>query len=614
MLPRACMVATKNPLRKIALIFAVAGLMGFGGCKPAGPRELVQGDELLREGKAAEAVPRLKRATGLMPDEPRAWNLLGVAYHLAGEPHLALQAYRQALAKDRSNIVSVTHYNLGSLLLEQGNASGAVDELRSYTLITNSPLGLARLGSAQLRLRQWDGAERSFAAALRIDSKNIEALNGMGVVRAHRNQKDAIHYFNSALQIDRTYGPAMLNAASLAYHSPATKPAALQRYLDYLAAHPRSELAEPVRTAVRELESELAPRSASVSAPPAIPKIVAQPLTNRAPLSTITQAQAHTAPDPPRQSVPTNVPRLVVAPPRPLVATPVRTNQTAAAPSSVATITNVPVPIPVTVVTVKTESVPRIAPAEPLARAAQPSVAPAPPVHEETWVNGPAAEPEKRGFFARLNPFRGKTRNAGATNELPQSVVLAPPPTAPPAEPVTSMTTKPMFPRYGYQQPPLPAVGNRAGALRAMEQGLQAHRAGRTNDALAAYRRAVSADPAYFEAQYNAALLAFHSGDLRRALAGWETALAIEPDSINARYNLALALKQAGYAQDAVEELERILVAKPEESRAHLSLANLYAQQLNDRAKARIHYVRLLELEPRNPQAPAIRFWLAANP
>lgn len=610
------MVATKNPLRKIALIFAVAGLMGMGGCKPAGPRELVQGDELLRQGKPAEAVVKLKRATGLLPDEPRAWNLLGVAYHLVGEPHLALQAYRQALAKDRSNVVSVTHYNLGTLLLEQGNAPGAADELRSYTLITNSPLGLARLGSAQLRLRQWDAAERSFSAALRLDSKSLEALNGMGVARAHRNQKDAIHYFNSALQIDRTYGPAMLNAASLSFQSPATRPAALQRYLDYLAEHPGSELAEPVRIAVRALESASAPRSvpAPVSPQPSISQITVQPVTNRAILPATSQAQV--AVSLPRPSVQSNAIRLPPATSRTPVAA-VKTNQQSTTPPSVA-ITNVPAPIPVTVVAVNSEPAPRIAPAEPLVNTAPPRVAPAPstapPPVEDTWVNGPAPEPEKRGFFARLNPFRGKTKTSDTTNEPPQSVVLAPAPTVPPAEPVMPVTAKPVFPRYAYQQPRLPAVGDRAEALRAMQQGLQAHRAGRTNDALAAYRRAVSADPAYFEAQYNAALLAFHSGDLRRALTGWETSLAIEPDSVNARYNLALALKQAGYAQDAADELERILVARPGESRAHLSLANLYAQQLNDREKARLHYVRLLELEPRNPQAPAIRFWLAANP
>jgi superkiller protein 3 len=109
-------------------------------------------------------------------------------------------------------------------------------------------------------------------------------------------------------------------------------------------------------------------------------------------------------------------------------------------------------------------------------------------------------------------------------------------------------------------------------------------------------------------------LLAFLAGDLPHALTGYENALALEPDSINTRYNFALALKQGGYAHDAVSELQRILEAKPDETRAHLTLANLFAQQLEDVDKARPHYVKVIELEPRNPQASAIRFWLAAHP
>src|SRR5213083_1217386 len=112
MLPRADMVATRNPGRKSSVLLAVVLLVSLSGCTSSGPRELVQGDELLRAGKLAEAIAKLERARDLMPDEPRAWNLLGLAYHRAGQPERAVQAYRQALAKDRSNIVAVAHYNL----------------------------------------------------------------------------------------------------------------------------------------------------------------------------------------------------------------------------------------------------------------------------------------------------------------------------------------------------------------------------------------------------------------------------------------------------------------------------------------------------------------------
>lgn len=147
-----------------------------------------------------------------------------------------------------------------------------------------------------------------------------------------------------------------------------------------------------------------------------------------------------------------------------------------------------------------------------------------------------------------------------------------------------------------------------------MQQALLAVKAGKTNEASISYQKAINLDPSYFDAHYNSALLAFQSGDGARALIGWEMALAIDASSVNARYNFALALKQGGYAHDAVNELEKILEGNPSDTRAHLSLANLYAQQLNERGKARSHYLKVLESEPRNPQAPAIRFWLAANP
>jgi Flp pilus assembly protein TadD len=75
-----------------------------------------------------------------------------------------------------------------------------------------------------------------------------------------------------------------------------------------------------------------------------------------------------------------------------------------------------------------------------------------------------------------------------------------------------------------------------------------------------------------------------------------------------------LALKAAGYAQAAAAELQKILTAHPNEVRAHLVLGNLCAEQLRDKARARVHYQRILELDSRHPQATAIRYWLVANP
>ncbi|HMJ91380.1 MAG TPA: tetratricopeptide repeat protein, partial [Candidatus Acidoferrum sp.] len=170
------MLATKNPARWLSAISVAAAIAMLAGCTASGPRALLDGDRALRDGKFPRAIEKLKLATELMPDEPRAWNHLGLAYHQAGQAQLAAQAYTQALKRDRSNLVAVAHFNLGCLLYEQGNAAAAVDELRSFTMVTNSALGWVKLGEAQMRLRQFDSAERSFANALRLQQKDVEPI------------------------------------------------------------------------------------------------------------------------------------------------------------------------------------------------------------------------------------------------------------------------------------------------------------------------------------------------------------------------------------------------------------------------------------------------------
>lgn len=600
------MVATKNSPQKLLLPPVLALLLGLAGCTPPGPRALLAGDELLRAGKASEAIAELQRATELLPGEPRAWNLLGLAYHHAGQPQPATLAYRQALLRDRSNLVAGAHFNLGCLLLEQNMSAGAAEALRSYTLLTNSPAGFARLGSAQVRLRQFAEAERSFVTALRWDAKNAEALNGLGLIRALRGQREAAQYFTAALQTDPKHAPALLNSAVLAQQNPATKAAALQRYRAYLAVRPHGAQAESVKSIVRQLETELAP----TPAPQPRALVSELPKTNPPVAPVIPPAKTNPPPATPILVTKTNAP---VPPPKTNAAV-VLTNKPAPVPPSV----------PVTIVTVTEPAPPKIAATEPGPAKPKPEPAtvapPAPQVEKEpvaalpTRDASPVPTEKKRGFFSRLNPFGGKPKPA-PTNDGPRTIVLnpGPEPTMPEIA-GRAAGEKPVFPRYRYTSPVPPAAGDRAAADRALQQALAAQRTGRTAETRASFTAALAADPGYFEAQYNAALFAFQSGENARALAGWETALALQPESINARYSFALTLKQAGHATDAAQELEKIIEAKPDDARAHLALGNLYAQQLLEPAQARKHYKKLLELDPRNPQAPAIRFWLAANP
>ena len=149
--------------------------------------------------------------------------------------------------------------------------------------------------------------------------------------------------------------------------------------------------------------------------------------------------------------------------------------------------------------------------------------------------------------------------------------------------------------------------------MREFAQGVQAQKADRLTEAIRAYRRATQLDPAYYDAYYNLGLASTAAGNLSQAVAAYENALAIRPDSVDARYNFALVLKQSNHPLDAADQLEKILAAYPNEPRAHLALGNLYSQQLQQPAKAREHYLRLLELDPQSRQAGAILFWLKEN-
>jgi cytochrome c-type biogenesis protein CcmH/NrfG len=255
--------------------------------------------------------------------------------------------------------------------------------------------------------------------------------------------------------------------------------------------------------------------------------------------------------------------------------------------------------------------------------AAQPAAAPAPlPVQANVTTN---KEP-RRTFLQRMNPVgwfeREKKPAASATTK---TTVATPAPTpapatspTPPSQIAAAATPPPQpaalrYKRYAYRiQAPKP--GNRGDALPRFSEAVQAQRSGDMNTAIAGYRAALLADPAFFEAWFNLGIAAYDLGQISQALTAYETALALRPDSRDVRYNFALALRAGDFPVDAAEELKKLLAGNPGEVRLHLTLGSLYALQLGQPTLARQHYQRVLASEPNHPQATSIRSWLAANP
>lgn len=250
-----------------------------------------------------------------------------------------------------------------------------------------------------------------------------------------------------------------------------------------------------------------------------------------------------------------------------------------------------------------------------VATASQPGTAAAAPTEETVTT--------RRSWVQKLNPlnlFRSGSKTSAEQTRptpLPPASVASASTTRDRVQPVQDETPperlRPSFPRYAYLSPPVPAPGNRAAAETHYAAGLSFQKSGNMAQAIRSYQEAVAADPTYFEAHYNLGVAAYDARNWQIALQACENALAIRPNDFGARLNFALTLERAGYPADAAKELETLLTLHPNKPEVHLAAANLYAQVLDDKSMARAHYSRVLELDPRHPQAAAIRRWLLAN-
>jgi tetratricopeptide (TPR) repeat protein len=564
------------------------GLLGLTACSPPGERAVYQGQAAFEDGRYLEAVKYFQKATSILRTNAQAWNYLGLACQHAGNAADAERAYQAALQHDRD--LSEARYNLGCLYLEQGRLEKARSELTAYTLRRpNAAAGWLKLGAIQARLREYLAAEKSYLEASKFEPKNPEVWNSIGLVCLQRSRlPEARQAFESALQAQPGFPPALLNLAVLAHQYLKDRPFALAKYRDYVAVKPTPAHAAEVREIIRQLEQEMAP-------PPRVQTAAGSrtsPATNavRGTSSGIRATNAAPAPQVATQPKPPPVERSVVAA-QPRTNSPqIITAKTAAPPETVR--------LPDEVVFRPAEDV-RL-PTPGTASVSQVEAAPA------GATNGPVVAankaPAKKGFFNRINPLNliPDKKKSPATNASPAVAASALEKTLPGA-------------RYAYLSPPAPAAGNRAAAERVFAQAVQAQQSQKLNEAMQDYRNATQLDPSYFDAYYNLGLVAARTGANMAALRAYEFALAIRPKALDARYNFALLLRQAGYPQDSANEHNLIVAAYPNDSRAHLALGNLYAQQLNQPAKARVHYLKVLETDPRNPQAASIRYWLAAN-
>ena len=180
-----------------------------------------------------------------------------------------------------------------------------------------------------------------------------------------------------------------------------------------------------------------------------------------------------------------------------------------------------------------------------------------------------------------------------------------------------------------------------AAAQEVFRKGLDAHRSGDAELAVAKFRQSIELDPRLANGYVMLASIALRKGEVAQAAELVGKALEIEPGNANALkvrydalrqagdeagakqaldaliagdpewaatelYNHAVELYNADEMASAADAFERVIAAKPEDARAHflLGMAKYNIGQTED---AKTHLTRFLELAPDDPDAALAR-------
>ncbi|HZI84428.1 MAG TPA: tetratricopeptide repeat protein, partial [Casimicrobiaceae bacterium] len=165
------------------------GRLDAGSTAPADAK--AQAREALARGDRERAAESARRATAIVPDDPEAWNLLGLAIETA-EPDAARAAWETALALAPRD--AEAHFRIGDFERRRGRHEAAVAAYQAALGTgTRHPVLLNNLGLSLRALDRLEEAARSFSEA---------ADRAPDLAQAHANLADALreqHRFAEAI-------------------------------------------------------------------------------------------------------------------------------------------------------------------------------------------------------------------------------------------------------------------------------------------------------------------------------------------------------------------------------------------------------------------------------
>ena len=606
---------TDRPGRLLAAVCLVAAL---AGCTPPEQKALEDGSRLLAAGKTAEALAQLEKAqefieeNEILKKEPKItgklYNQLGLAHQIiskdktgADKPRDLIRAkeyFDRAIDKGGQESKILAYQNRAWLHLEAEEWEKATADFDALIMetdgLSNHVFNLwLEKGTAEFGAERIDDAKESFS---RIPNDPL-AQNNLGTI-AWKQKRNAVaaDHFERAIALDKQNTTALRHLGAVRQELK-QYPEALEAYRAYHGLMPSDS---DIRDLIESLEEYLKPDP--------IPEPDPEPVAQVEPEPEPKPKEPEPTPEPEPVEVVIVEPPIVEPEPEPV----------APEPKVVTVAEFAPLPVPE---------------AKPEEAVAQVEVAePSSPEPEPVATQVELAEPAK-DWKQRLNPikwFGDDDEKTTAERKKTKSQVswrsTTPVPTTPlpSPRPLASASTNAVkvasvlpsavaFPRYKYLSPALPNSGDRQVAKTYFDDGDGAQKREEWQRAKAAYLEAAKADPAWFDARFELGQAAYYTGDTDLALQSFEHALAIQPNDGPARFNFAMSLVQGNYYAAAARELETFLQIDPDNAQAHFEAGRLYAQKLNDVARAAVHYKRVIGLKPGHPQAVTIRYWLIRN-
>lgn len=173
---------------------------------------------LIRSKNVAEALALLEKHRDQHPDQPEAYELLGMVYFHAGKLDEASKQFEKATRlRPRAGAAFI---NWGAVLNRMGNHQRAIEVLRKGVQIErSSAIGYYNLGFAHRRLNQQGLAIPAYREAIRLDPQMAEAYQNLGNVYLDmKNIQQAIIQFKKALEVNPEFEKARrgLEAAEVA--------------------------------------------------------------------------------------------------------------------------------------------------------------------------------------------------------------------------------------------------------------------------------------------------------------------------------------------------------------------------------------------------------------